>query len=1569
MMERNLKIRDYDTRIREQNKRRLMKRENHEITIGNTKRNLKNMRVLRATPVQQQRARPLRSSKPQRNQKRTKTLENRQSSTKELTDSKGKENRNNMNTQKKYEYGNPSVLLWMKKQRKLRALKEKEIEQKRKETMQKRKEYVDHLNRKQKERAKKVQNRLKMRKTQTKIRPQMVFDSAPNSDDPLQELSEMKEMVIHHPANNLLIELQKEETDNPLTSLTPTPFVPTSPPTLSPEPDSQCPTKPPAEELQHHSPTSCKSSESDHSPVSCKSPHKQSPPALKSLSQTESIEIQHPTPNPCASSLTDNAGNPDPKLLLQIYECIKQTRSTQNTPQPKKAKPMSSNRGGLRRRKSTKSVLPKDKKPLRKTNQRGVRRINRLKPRKRSSRGNDTKTRSLKTKRVTSKRPSAPHVNKKEERKSDDTLSVEHRLIKLKDTSSKLQQRLESIANTLSIPQTATFAEDRATSFNVAADREESGRDLVHTRLPYDVITQHPNFIEPISYPEERSVEERQQDLDRMSTMFVELERQIANESEAPFDYASSLRHSDPSHHNAIFNIYTKDTMHEFMEDDDPKCDQQLNYNVVDRNAADVFNQQICQCDDDEDERRLTDHELVAMLNGCVDYDDSQSDVNYEHSEHQNIQNSEERQTNDTVSKTLSATESYTMSMTPQSLNSNTKDESFKEVEAQATDRNNGSNEAQTITNKLLLELELLGSMQHTASKLDKFEMDTVMEQQQEQEMEDAHNQQTDDEISDLKKAKDELMTTLNRVKADIDFMEQQKMKNERLADEHIDLIKKTGDEMTKLISQTQQHLTSEHEQKHLELLKLSTNILSDHQYQTDKEKQELQQTLNIAMKLLDQYAHNLQHNQERAQPPDDMKLVKQYKDESAQDLEKRDTEITPNAAQSGTESEDKLTSLNTTDRLLNELNANKVSMLDRMLNDLKEERLDSHQRDDDGPSSFSKCKVSSNEHGEAQIAGTETTAYSEFANEVEDEYSDDAFDALTNMKSPKSIHETSGLGDHCSGSSTTTEIDFDEEDDVEDSVDRTKESQSQSEPQNEIISVSESVEQRTAPNEIEEIVSVITSATEISFDVESTVIDDDTHREDDGEERMVNDEIEDIATESDSEIETEIDSEIITEIESSITVKDEASVEDEEESAEREIEDDYDEVDTEIMSIENAEALSTITSTLSSLIPIQSPLKPLIDEDVNDIDGDEDVDDIRKDDQRQSKSGIANAVETADSYESSLNRMDDLSIDDKLSTDSFSDTVSSILSESLSFLESSIKESGENGITPIKEEKWDELNDEEDIDGFQTESDELEKVNSKSDETVDNEEEDHPAIDQETADALSLDLISEFVTDLFEETSALYELRLNRSSILSRQSQIERTLDESVGIFSSKTDESDVGVEASSGYIESYIEHILSHCDEKDWASKDPMNIDFSVFIYVETEGNRKEKQQIFNNLIFDTLNEALAEFKCNEMRTLKSTKRQLVRSVKERMEKLVICQTPKDLKARFGDDQDIDDRIRMISNEWMLDFERSHEWKSSFPDFKREIKIRIADLIFEQMLTDIVCELNQIERNRDER
>merc|ERR1719474_2521326 len=146
-------------------------------------------------------------------------------------------------------------------------------------------------------------------------------------------------------------------------------------------------------------------------------------------------------------------------------------------------------------------------------------------------------------------------------------------------------------------------------------------------------------------------------------------------------------------------------------------------------------------------------------------------------------------------------------------------------------------------------------------------------------------------------------------------------------------------------------------------------------------------------------------------------------------------------------------------------------------------------------------------------------------------------------------------------------------------------------------------------------------------------------------------------------------------------------------------------------------------------------------------------------------------------------------------------------------------------------------------------------------------------------------------------------------------------------------------------------------------------MNIAFTVFIDVETKANRKEEQQIFNNLIFDTLNEALAQIKPNSKRTRRSTKLRLIESVQRMMRKLVICDTADRLNDQFGDDQEIDDRIRTISTDWIQKYEHSTEWMSSHSVFQREIKTQTADLIFNQIITDIVFELNQIERNRDAR
>merc|ERR1711892_1041709 len=132
-------------------------------------------------------------------------------------------------------------------------------------------------------------------------------------------------------------------------------------------------------------------------------------------------------------------------------------------------------------------------------------------------------------------------------------------------------------------------------------------------------------------------------------------------------------------------------------------------------------------------------------------------------------------------------------------------------------------------------------------------------------------------------------------------------------------------------------------------------------------------------------------------------------------------------------------------------------------------------------------------------------------------------------------------------------------------------------------------------------------------------------------------------------------------------------------------------------------------------------------------------------------------------------------------------------------------------------------------------------------------------------------------------------------------------------------------GVKKDCGFIESYIEEVLGHCNGMEWTAKEPIQIDFSVFIAAEIKANRMEKQQIFNNLIFDTLNEVMSQFKWNAKRTQCSAKGQLIKSVLEKMRKIAVCESSEDLKDRFGDDQEIDDRIRTISTDWMQDFEHS--------------------------------------------
>merc|ERR1711933_375513 len=233
-------------------------------------------------------------------------------------------------------------------------------------------------------------------------------------------------------------------------------------------------------------------------------------------------------------------------------------------------------------------------------------------------------------------------------------------------------------------------------------------------------------------------------------------------------------------------------------------------------------------------------------------------------------------------------------------------------------------------------------------------------------------------------------------------------------------------------------------------------------------------------------------------------------------------------------------------------------------------------------------------------------------------------------------------------------------------------------------------------------------------------------------------------------------------------------------------------------------------------------------------------------------------------------------------------------------------------------------------------------------------------------ADLISMDLISEIVSNLFNDTAHLFNLRQNRAAILLRKCEIEKSINESIGIFA----KDDRGLNKASVinnnslFIESYVSEVFKHCKPLDWSSES-VQINLSVFIHMETISNRSEEQQIFDNLIFDTLNEVLLDFKSNTNNCC-PTQKQIIQIVQDKMSKITICQTAKQLKEHFVDEQVIDDRIRRISNEWIQEFEKSHKWNATFDTFKKSMKVQIADLILDQILTDTVDELNQIERCR---
>merc|ERR1712025_224738 len=106
--------------------------------------------------------------------------------------------------------------------------------------------------------------------------------------------------------------------------------------------------------------------------------------------------------------------------------------------------------------------------------------------------------------------------------------------------------------------------------------------------------------------------------------------------------------------------------------------------------------------------------------------------------------------------------------------------------------------------------------------------------------------------------------------------------------------------------------------------------------------------------------------------------------------------------------------------------------------------------------------------------------------------------------------------------------------------------------------------------------------------------------------------------------------------------------------------------------------------------------------------------------------------------------------------------------------------DSGENGmsIAMIKEEDSSDHEREEIVkeEEMVEEVDELIVSDESEEDDADKAVE---AEHQENASAVTADLMSKFVVDLFKESSTLHELRQNRASIMLRQNKIEQTIDE----------------------------------------------------------------------------------------------------------------------------------------------------------------------------------------------
>eukprot|EP01084_Bolivina_argentea_P088641 160026_1 len=178
------KIRNYDTKIREQNRKKILcrkKAENRNYQIQSAyKRNSRNMKILRAVPI-------VVKNKPNKQNTQQKfKKQNLMKLTKRNLDRLEKEN-TPINL-KKYEYGNEQVLLFMKKQKNYRAKRQKEIQKKRHSEIQRRKNYISSLNKNQRDRAKKISQKKKTNKAKKSVNPKL-------SQKPIQLISNADEEI------------------------------------------------------------------------------------------------------------------------------------------------------------------------------------------------------------------------------------------------------------------------------------------------------------------------------------------------------------------------------------------------------------------------------------------------------------------------------------------------------------------------------------------------------------------------------------------------------------------------------------------------------------------------------------------------------------------------------------------------------------------------------------------------------------------------------------------------------------------------------------------------------------------------------------------------------------------------------------------------------------------------------------------------------------------------------------------------------------------------------------------------------------------------------------------------------------------------------------------------------------------------------------------------------------------------------------------------------------------------------------------------------------------------------